>query len=95
MCQANQSCIDRDVSTVLLLLGTRLGFIDHYSHCYTRRIKEAIHIRLHSNNINGDDEIEIPDWMAWMRTIKKHKSRSVAKPTYEGITSNSQNNNEY
>ena len=79
----------------LFLFGTRLGFIDHDSHCYTRRIKEAIHIRLYPNSINGDDEIEIPDRMAWMRTIKEHKSRSVAKPTYEGITSNSQNNNEY
>jgi len=37
------------------------------------RIKEAIHIRLHPNNINRDSGIEIPE--AWMPTIKKHNNR--------------------
>ena len=39
-------------------------FIDRDPHCYTRRVKEAIHIRLHPNNIDGDSGIEIPEgWM--------------------------------
>ena len=49
---------------------------------YTRRVKEAIQIRLHSNNINRDDGIEIPE--AWMPTIRKHNSRSTTKRTPEG-----------
>ena len=40
----------------LFLFGTRLSFIDHDSHYDTRKIKEAIHIRLQPNNINGDDK---------------------------------------
>ena len=34
-----------------------------------RRVKEAIHIRLHPNNFNRDNGIEIPE--AWMPTMKK------------------------
>ncbi|RMX43173.1 hypothetical protein pdam_00009716 [Pocillopora damicornis] len=48
-------------------------FIDRGPSYYTRRVKEAIHIRLHPNNINRDSEIEIPE--AWMLTIKKHNNR--------------------
>ena len=40
---------------------------------YTLRVKEAIHIRLHPDNINRDNGIEIPE--AWMPTIKQHISR--------------------
>ena len=36
-------------------------FIDRDPHWYTRRVKEAIHIRLHPNNINRDSGIEIPE----------------------------------
>ena len=43
-------------------------FIDRDPHWYTRKVKEAMHIRLHSNNINRDRGIEIPE--AWMPTIK-------------------------
>ena len=43
-------------------------FIDRDPRWYTRRVKEAHHIRLHPNNINRDNEIEIPE--AWMPTIK-------------------------
>ena len=43
-------------------------FIDRDPYYYTRRVKEAIHIRLHPNNINRDIGIEIPE--AWMPTIK-------------------------
>ena len=51
------------------LLRNKLKFIDRGPHWYTRRIKEAIHIRLHPNNINRDNGIEIPE--GWMPTIKQ------------------------
>ena len=60
------------------------------AHTQTRRVKEAIHIRLHSNNINRDNGIEIPE--AWMPTIRKHNSRSTTKRTPEGTSSASRNN---
>ena len=44
-------------------------FIDRDPYYYTRRVKEAIHIRLHPDNINKDSGIEIPE--TWMPTIKK------------------------
>ena len=31
------------------------------THWYTRRVKEAIHLRLNPNNINRDSGIEIPE----------------------------------
>ena len=34
-------------------------------HWFTRRVKEAIHIRFYPNNINRNNGIEIPE--AWMR----------------------------
>ena len=43
-------------------------FTDRDPHWYTRRVKEAIHIRPHPNNINKDSGIEIPE--KWMSTIK-------------------------
>ena len=67
-------------------------FIDRDPHWYTRRVKEAIHIRFHPNNINRDSGIEIPE--AWIPTIRKHNSRPTTKRTCEGTTSNSRNNNE-
>ena len=58
-------------------LWNEVKFIDRDPHCYTRRVKEAIHIRLHPNNINRDSGIEIPE--AWMPTVTKHKeSRMTA-----------------
>ena len=48
----------------------------------TRRVKEAIHIRLHSNNINRDSRIEITD--ALMPTIKKHNNRTTGEPCDSG-----------
>ena len=49
----------------------------------TRRVKEAIHIGLHPNNIKRDSGIEIPE--AWMPTIKKHNNRrAVRQRTAEG-----------
>ena len=58
---------------------------DRDPHSYTRRVKEAIHIRLHPENINRDSGIEIPE--AWMPTIKKHNRRTVQQRTTEGTTS--------
>ena len=75
------------------LFGTRLEFIDYDSYRYASKVKEAVHIRIHPNNINGDDEIEIPE--ASMLMIKKHNNLSVTKGTHKGTTSNSQNNYEY
>jgi len=46
-------------------------------HWHTRRVKEAIHIRLHPNNINRDTGIEIPE--EWLPTIKKHTNKRAAK----------------
>ena len=48
------------------LLWNEVKFIDRY---YTRRVKEAIHIRLHPNNI-VDSGIEFSE--AWKPTIKKN-----------------------
>ena len=70
----------------------QVKFIDHNPHWYTRSVKEAIHVRLHPNNINRESGIEIPE--ALMPTVKKHNSRALTKPTYQGTTSASQNNNE-
>ena len=76
----------------IFLFGKKLSLFDRDPHWYTRRVKEAIHIRLHPNNINRDSGIEIPE--AWIPTIRKHNSRPTTKRTCEGTTSNSRNNNE-
>ena len=73
-----------------LPLWNQVKFIDRDPHRYTRRVKEATQIRLHSNNINRDSEI--PE--AWIPTIRKHNSRSTTKRTLEGTSSVSPNNNE-
>ena len=53
-------------------LWDEVKFIDRDPHWYTHRVKEAIHIRLHPNNINRDSRIEIPE--GWMPMIKQHNS---------------------
>ena len=53
---------------------------------YARRVKEAIHIRLHPDNINRDNGIEIPE--VWIPTIRKHNRRPLHQRTAEGTTSN-------
>jgi len=75
-----------------LPIWKEVKFIDCDPHWYTCRVKEAIHIRLHPNNINRDSGIEIPE--AWIPTIKMHNSRLTIKQTCEGTTSYSRNNNE-
>jgi len=75
-----------------LPIRKEVKFIDRNLHWYTRTVKEAIHIRLHPNNINRDRGIEIPE--VWIPTIRKHNSQPTTKRTCEGTTSNSQNNNE-
>nr|XP_054766797.1 uncharacterized protein LOC129273954 [Lytechinus pictus] len=45
-------------------------------HWYTRRIKEAIQIRLHPSNINRDSGIEIPD--EWLPTIRRHAASTIS-----------------
>ena len=86
----NQSVSEHANETGHLPLWNQVKFIDRDPHRYTRRVKEAIQIRLHSNNINRDNGIEIPE--AWMPTIRKHNSRSTTKRTPEGTSSASRNN---
>ena len=64
-------------------LWIEVKFIDRDPHYCTRRVREAIHIRLHPDNINRDSGIAIPE--AWMPTIKKHNNRrAVRQRTAEG-----------
>ena len=64
-------------------LWNELKFIDRDPYYYTLRVKEAIHVRLHPDNINRDSGIEIPE--AWMPTIKKHNNRrAVRQRTAQG-----------
>ena len=64
-------------------LWNEVKFIDRDPYYYTRRVKEAIHIRLHPNNINRDRGIEISE--ALMPTIKKQNNkRAVQQRTVAG-----------
>jgi len=73
-----------------LPIWREVKFIDRDPHWYTCRVKEAIHIRFHPNNISRDSGIEIPE--AWIPTIKKHNSQTTTKRTCEGTTSIGRNN---
>ena len=42
-------------------IWNEVKIIDRDPYWFTRRVKEAIHIRLHTNNINMDSGIEIPE----------------------------------
>ena len=59
-------------------LWNEVKFIDRDSCYYTRRVKEAIHMRLDPNNINRDSGIEILE--AWMPTIK---NTTIGEPCAE------------
>ena len=51
-------------------LWDKVKFIDPDPHWYTRRVKEAIHIRPHPNNISRDNRIEtIEAWMPRLNSI--------------------------
>ena len=63
-------------------LWDKVKFIDRDPYWYSRRVKEAIHVRLHLSNINRDRGIEIPK--AWMPTIRQHDNRSLPQGTAEG-----------
>ena len=76
--------------TGLIPIWSKIKFIDRDPHWYTRRVKEAIHIRFHPNDINRDSGIDISE--AWIPTIKQHNSRFTR--TYEGTPSNDRNSNE-
>jgi len=65
-------------------LWDEVKFIDRDPHWYTRRVKEAIHIRLHPNNINKDSGIEIQ--RRWMLTIKKHQDAPFTAVKNQPIT---------
>ena len=52
-------------------------FIDRDPHLFTRRVKEAIYVRLHPNNNNRDNGIGVSE--AWMPTIEKHNSRKAVR----------------
>ena len=58
-------------------LWNEIKFVDRDPYYYTRRVKKAIHIRLHIDNINGDSGIEILE--VWMPTIKKHNNRRAVR----------------
>jgi len=69
--------------TVHYPVWNEVKFIDRDPHKYTCMVEEAIRISLHSNNINGDSGIEIPE--TWMPTIKIHnKKETVRQRTAEG-----------
>ena len=42
-------------------LWNEIKFIDRDNHWYTKKAKEAVHIRLNPNNINRDNGAEIPE----------------------------------
>ena len=48
-------------------------FIDRDPYYYTRKVKEAIQMILHPDNINRDSGIKIIE--AWMPTIKKQEQQ--------------------
>jgi len=52
-------------------------------------VKEAIHIRLHPDNIKRENGLEIlVILVAWIPTTKKHNRKPVHQQTAEGTTSN-------
>ena len=65
--------------------------IDRDPQWYSRRVKEAIHIRLHPNNINRDW-----NWHSWSvdaynQTIRQHDNQSLPQQTAERSVFSSHN----
>ena len=84
-----ESLLDRQLKTGHHPLRDEVTFIDRGPHWYSRRVKEAIHIRLHPNNINRDSGMNIPE--AWMPTSTQHNSQLPPQRTAEGSVSSSDN----
>ena len=57
-------------------LWNEVKFIYRDPHWYTRRVKEAIHIRLHPDNINRDSGIEIHN-----RKTVQQRTTCTERPT--------------
>ena len=72
-------------------LREEVKFIDRDNHWYTRKVKEAIDIRLNPNNINRDNGAEIPE--AWMPTFKNHESQRCAASQRTPEENTAQRNN--
>ena len=72
------------------LIWNEVKFIDRDPHWFTPWVKEAIHMKLHPNNIDRDSGIEIPE--AWMPTIEKHNNRKTVKQRIAEGTATRQNN---
>ena len=72
-------------------LWGEVKFIDRDPHWYSRRVKEAIHIRLYLRSFNRDSGIEITE--AWMPAIRQHNSRSLPQRNAEGSVSSCDNTN--
>ena len=66
-------------------LWDEVKFIYRDLYWYARRVKEAIHILLHSDNTNRDSWIEISE--ARMPTIKQYNTHSVPMRTTQGTIS--------
>ncbi|CAH3166397.1 unnamed protein product [Pocillopora meandrina] len=58
-------------------LWNETKLIARESHWSTRKVKEAIHIRLNPNNINRDSGAEMLE--AWMPSIRKHLNQRGTK----------------
>ena len=71
-------------------IWNEVKFIDRDPHWYTRRVNEAIHIGLYTNNINRMEEFEFPE--AWMPTIKIHNNWRTVQQRTAGGTATRRNN---
>ena len=67
-------------------IWNEVKFIDKDPHWYTRRGKEAIHIRLHPNNINRDSGIRNSSKFGFPRSTKHNNRKTVQKRTAEVTT---------
>ena len=77
-CTQNSAVSEHAYGTRHKPVWNKTKFIVRESHWYTRKVKEAIHIRLNPNNINRDSGAEIPE--AWMPTKKrKHLNQRRTK----------------
>ena len=76
-CTQNSAVSEHAYGTRHKPVWNKTKFIVRESHWYTRKVKEAIHIRLNPNNINRDSGAEIPE--AWMPTKRKHLNQRRTK----------------